>query len=62
MHFCSLDSMWYSSSKIDHILNIIESIRAEFDVDEFKARAKFGNILIFSQWAEMLHAIGVVIK
>lgn len=54
--------MWYSSSKIDHILNIVESIRAEFDVDEINARVKFGNVLIFSQWAEMLHAIGVVIK
>ena len=51
--------MWYSSTKIDFILNTLESIRQEFDQNPIEAKEKFGNILIFSQWTEMLHDIGV---
>lgn len=51
--------MWYSSSKIDYILGILDKIRNEFDLNADQAGKQYGNILIFSQWAEMLHDIGV---
>lgn len=51
--------MWYSSTKIDYILGILDRIRNEFDLNAEKAGKQYGNILIFSQWAEMLHDIGV---
>ena len=51
--------MWYSSTKIDFILTTLESIRQEFDQDPVQAKEKYGNILIFSQWTEMLADIGV---
>ena len=54
-----LESMWYTSTKIDMILSIIDSIFHAFDVDIEKAQQDYGNILIFSQWTEMLHDIGV---
>ena len=54
-----LESMWYTSTKIDMILNIVDSIFHAFDVDIEKAQQDYGNILIFSQWSEMLHDIGV---
>lgn len=51
--------MWYSSTKIDYIMGILDRIRNEFDLNASEAGKKYGNILIFSQWAEMLHDIGV---
>ena len=54
-----VESMWYTSTKIDMILSIVDSIFHAFDENIEKAQQEYGNILIFSQWTEMLHDIGV---
>ena len=56
------EKMWHSSTKIDYILNTLNSIWDKFRTDPESASVQYGNILIFSQWTEMLQDIGVLIR
>ena len=53
------EQMWHSSTKIDFLLTSLRSIWDSFRADPHAASVQFGNILIFSQWVEMLSDIGV---
>ena len=56
------EKMWKKKKKIDYILNTLNSIWDKFRTDPESASVQYGNILIFSQWTEMLQDIGVLIR
>lgn len=53
------EQMWHSSTKIDFLLASLRSIWSAFRADPKAASIEYGNILIFSQWVEMLSDIAV---